>query len=198
MNVKDSISIVFVLLIATFVVVVRCSNYEGYNDYEEEELQAMIISSEKLLYAGETSFLIHIINNGEIIRRAHSTVFTLVHPRSPYFDPSFTELVLVHNEAEAVGLPDNIIVAWPIGGEHSQNFINGIHWAVNLDADGLIGPFGSKIRRVITLEEFGLTYPLAVKDLVDNWEKVNELWNAFTLSEQNTIRWIATGGPIDE
>ncbi|MDR2182969.1 MAG: hypothetical protein LBE55_02230, partial [Clostridiales bacterium] len=48
----------------------------------------------------------------------------------------------------------------------------------------------------VTLEDFGLTYPLTVEDLVDNWEKVNALWNVFDLSEQTFIHHAAPhGGP---
>ena len=185
---KSKIAIVFILVLLMTMLVTGCSSYEE----EKEEPQAMI-PLEKLWFADDLRFEYRIVIDGEIFH-AFWRVFVHINPNTPYFNPFYTELVFVHNEEEATGFPDNIIVAWPREGEFSQGLIDGMHWAVNRDANSLTRRSGSKIRKVITLEEFGLSYPLTVEDLVDNWEKIYALWNAFTPSEQNTVRWVARGG----
>ena len=130
----------------------------------------------------------------------------LINPRSMGFDPFYTGIIFVHNEEEAAGFPDNIIVAWPrteaSRGDYDLNFseglIAGIHWAVDRTEEDLqrISWTGTtfQLRPVVTLEEFGLTYPLTVVDLVDNWEKVNALWSAFDSDERSLIRREASFG----
>ena len=110
-----------------------------------------------------------------------------------------TNLIFVRSEAKSIGFPDDVIVGWPRTiedtGETDTDFyetlISGIHWAVNRTELGLTqrgGVFdGRLIRPIVTLEEFGLTHPLTIEDLVDNWEKVSELWWTFADNERSRI-----------
>jgi len=91
-------------------------------------------------------------------------------PRSPWHDPFYTDIVFVHTEAEALDFPDNIIVAWPREYSFMEQDINNISRRVNE-------------RPLVTFEEFGLTDPVTVADLVDNWEKVSELMVALRILE---------------
>jgi len=129
-------------------------------------------------------------------------------PSSHTHDPFYTDIVFVHNEEEALDFPSNIIVAWPnrdivvesTGLNYSEALILGIHWAVNRTEESLLRTSGSRegqlLRPVIILEEFGLTYPISIEDLVDNWEKVNTLWFALDPNERSLIRQGAfVGGP---
>jgi len=105
------------------------------------------------------------------------------------FDPFFDELVFVHSEEEAVGFPDNVIVAWPWA-LNVDSLINMLHSFVNKSIEDLIRPHGSVPRRdVITFEEFGLSYPLTIADLTNNWEKINALINALSNTERSMITW---------
>ena len=109
--------------------------------------------------------------------------------------PYHADLIFVHSEAEATGFPDDVIVAWPE--EHSKGIVAGINWAVTLEDDEIAKVHGSQGRPVVNLEDFGLTYPLTVTDLVDNWEKVLEVWNSLVGSEQDRIWSNAPhGGPV--
>jgi len=139
-------------------------------------------------------FEFQIIVDGEPIVSRWRAINTII-PGLELFDPFYNELVLVHSQADAAGFPDNVVVAWPL--EHNpyfaQGLITGFHWAINRTLEDLTLPGRSNPRRdTLTLEEFGLSYPLSVADLVDNWEKLFALWNALERSEQNTIRRFGT------
>jgi len=101
-------------------------------------------------------------------------------------------IVFVHSEAEAVGFPDHVLVAWPP--EYAEGILVGIYWAVDKDEEELAKMLPSFRRDVIHLEDFGLSYPLTVADLVDNWEKVYALWSSLTQTEQGSIRRAAPYG----
>ena len=115
----------------------------------------------------------------------------------------FTDFILVHNAQEAEGFPDNVIAAWP-----DENLVPslfaGIYWAVNRTEQELRVQHldaGSWIYRqacpIVSLEQFGLTYPLTSADLVDNWRKVDELWFALTQGERSVIiSHITRGDPL--
>jgi len=155
----------------------------------------MIISREKFNYADVFDFEFHIVLDGERRVAGSRLVWFAVHPEGYMFSPSFTNLVFVHNEAEAKGFPDNVVVAWPRMGERnfSEGLVKGFNWAINRGIEELTPPHRTTpMRDVIILDEFGLSYPLTVADLVDNWDKVNELWNAFTSAERSNIN--AFGG----
>jgi len=143
----------------------------------------------KFAYAGDFRFQFQITIDGE--RHASNVLVNRhVDTSHPEFDPFFDELVFVHSEEEAVDFPDNVIVAWPNTGIFTEGLIYNIHWAVNRTPDDWVG---RPRRDVLTLEEFGLSYPLTVADLVDNWEKVRALWRTFPGSEQQTILSRARG-----
>ena len=106
----------------------------------------------------------------------------------------YTEFVFVHSEAEAAGFPDHVLVAWP--SEITPGVIPGFHWAVPRDESELIAAQGQRRREVVSFEDFGLSYPLTVADLVDNWEQVMALWQSLTDTEQTMISGAAPDGGV--
>jgi hypothetical protein len=82
-------------------------------------------------------------------------------------DSQFTDFLLYHSvnyTSDLEGVPESTIVATP-NPENSQAVINAIHWEM-LSA----GDDPEK-----TLARFGLSYPVTVENLVDDWEKVYAL-----------------------
>ena len=145
------------------------------------ELPERMISREKFEYAHGMNFHFQIAMDG--VRRINpGLVQSVIEPFDPRFDPFYDELIFVHTEACAVDFPDNVIAAWPseIG---SQRAINSIHSVANRTAEELRIAHHAR-EPISSLEDFGLTYPITIADLVDNWEKVNELLWAFTYREQ--------------
>jgi len=181
--VKRNVTILLLILLVS-VFAASCSSR-----LEDEQL-SMVISEEKFDYAYSLLFRFQLMLNEERTISSGHIVWNVVNPTGRLFDPFFTELVFVPSEANATGFPDNIIVAWPYVGEHNftEMRIDGLHRAVSKDSDDLLRPNRTiPLRDVITFEEFGLSYPLTVEDLVDNWEKVHALWNSLTRNERSTI-----------
>ena len=178
---RKAIIAVILALIVVLVVAMYIINREG----EAQQL----IDLEKFFYARFLDFGFRIVINGNT--HMHGTIVNeLIVLGSNRFDPFYTDLVFVQSRAEAEGFPDNIVVAWPtVGGgeaavellqeavDRTENELNEVRW--------LNG------RAAVTLEQFGLTQPLTVEDLVDNWEKVNALFNALSVSERSTIMRMA-------
>jgi len=149
---KLMITSAFAVLLAMIFSIVGCSR---------EEPNQVMISTDKYFYAISLSFQFRAVFEGEVtISPIDVFARHLVFPEGEHFDPS-NEFVLVHNEAEAANLPDNVVAAWP---RYAQGMVNGIMFFV--------------YHNEIDLSEFGLTHPVTVTDLVDNWEQVNELWNS--------------------
>ena len=86
----------------------------------------------------------------------------------------FTDFVFVHTAAEAEAFPDNVVVAWPSEDEAlNQLRIDAMHRQASRTAEEL-----EQLRwrrRAVTLEEFGLSYPITVEDFVYNWEGIRDL-----------------------
>ena len=152
----------------------------------EEERPTMVISQEKFDYADILGFRFKTILDGEPTESSSRLVWFITNPRGEMFDPFFDELVFVHSEEEAVGFPDNVIVAWPWA-LNVDSLINILHVLVNRCIDDLTGRFTSPERDIITLEEFGLSYPLTIADIVDNWGKMNALIHSLSHTERIMI-----------
>jgi len=183
--------LLLIIVIATFS---ACSTESDICDYGEEERVMDLLT--KSLYGHGMLFRFRIIVDGEARIMSGSSARMRLNPRDEFHDPFYTDLIFVHNEAEAnaLDLPDNIIVAWPRDAEWTDRLIAGIHWAVNRTEDEIPRGWGQQLRPVVTLEEFGLFYPITIEDLVDNWEKVNALWTTFTDSERQSIHNAAPMG----
>jgi len=178
-----------ILALLVIVFVASCSNAIAIDTIEEESPK-MVISQEKFDHARAFRFNFLLVFEGEEIIANSALVEFAIHPRSEYFDPSINDLIFVHSEADAIGFPNNVLVAWPRAYDHHDFYtrlIDGLHWAVNRDSECLLADFTAPERDIVTLEEFGLSYPLSIADLVDNWEKVNALWNALSRSERSML-----------
>ena len=142
---------------------------EVERDFEEEARIMRLIR--KGVYGSQQHFQFQITRDGERRVVTGWSVLNIVDPSFPsWHDPFYTDIVFVHTEAEALDFPDNIIVAWPIDDPFTERTIYHIHQRVNA-------------RPEATFEGFGLTYPITVADLVDNWEKVAELMVAIRMIE---------------
>ena len=76
-----------------------------------EETPERLIPFDKVEYARFLNFEFQRMADGEVVWSGGSFIHTIVSPYSPDFDPSYTELVFYHSEAEAAGFPDNVIAA---------------------------------------------------------------------------------------
>jgi len=113
-----------------------------------------------------------------------------IDPTNPAYDPSYTDIVFFQTPPEAESLLQGTIAAWLPEENIATQFIHMIHSALSFTEDEL-DILGEVLREVITLEQFGLSYPLQPTDLVNNWEKVNELWDSLKPIEHYAIRAFA-------
>ena len=181
-----------------FVILIILMSLFIYNHSNRGRRPEAMIDLDKLRFAYHTrAFDFQMVIDGEI-KIVLLTAWERAHPSSPWFDPFYTELVFVHSQEEAQGFPDSTIVAWPRD-EWSQSVIRGIHWAASRSESDLISPGGLIIREPFSLADFGLTYTLSVADLVDNWEKINDLWwNGLDQSERSFIPYSTWSSVGDE
>ena len=178
---------IFIIIALLLIFIKGCNSDDTTTNWDD----LAMISEEKFNYVHQMGFDTRMVFEGEVVSpNAIAHISRSINPWRPTFNPFYTDLILVHNAEEAEGFPDNIILAWPRDNDWTQGLIDGIHWAVNREEIDLL--FQGVLRReLFTLEDFGLSYPITITDLVDNWEKVNALWRAFTLSERNTIHRFA-------
>ena len=190
--------IVPLLLLTIFPVLTGCNRTR----FTEEELERMELYREMAFYASAMRFENNKVREpgdliaaqfifGELRDYLWREIWDWPHPDE---DRVFwwTEIVLVRSAAEAAGFPDHVLVAWP--SEYAEGLIVGIHWAVDKDENEVAKTIPSFRRDVIHLEDFGLSYPLTVADLVDNWEKVYALWSNLTPGEEAAIQRSAPYG----
>jgi hypothetical protein len=74
----------------------------------------------------------------------------------------FFDIVLVYNEGEAAGYPNDMIVVWP-----SETTLR------------MLDAFNKEIVRegtVINIERYSLQYPLAIDNLIEDWVKIYAIW----------------------
>jgi len=167
----------------------RMWDNERHVDNEQTEQQALIPYAQ-FLFAQDMRFIFRIMVDGERrISITGSKVVTVIRPDLPSFDPFYTDLIFVYNEEKAIDFPDNVIVAWPSDDYWTENVVGLISHVANLDEDGIPWDRTDATQRdVLNIEDFGLTYPITITDLLNNWENVNALWQSFTFWEQHGIQ----------
>jgi len=170
------LTIIGLVVILAIVARVLVSTTGGSNveQISEEERYRIVSLMRKISYTDRLHFDFQVYIDGEREVTVSRHAWELLHPilsPHPFF---YTDVVFVHNEDEAQNFPKNVIVAWPVTeGTWIQSIIAQMHREVNMTEAELSQRRWP--RPVVTLEEFGLSYPLTVADLVDNWEQVMEL-----------------------
>ena len=107
-------------------------------------------------------------------------------------DVSITRISVARSKEEAYSRPYNVMAMW-MPERNIEMVIQGLHWAVSRTEDDLLDPStGELVRDVLTLEQFGLSYPLTIDDLIDNWENVADLW--FSLDRETEHLAVRAGG----
>jgi len=195
---KKYISILVVLLLVLMMPIITQCTSEDENEEARRIVEnmrlGMVICEDKYRFAHDLHFNVRFIGEGELRYGSAQWLNRFVEPRFASFDPNLNELVFVRNESESEGFPDNVIVAWPnvgFNGVFMQEVINGFHNAIDRDETKLTETNWIRRGTVLTLEEFGLSYPLTVGDFVDNWEQVNSLLRALDLNEEEQIIRVA-------
>jgi hypothetical protein len=162
----------FFLIITFFIVsiiIFACNQ-------EEESMPTAPISLEQIFYARDMFFDWMIFIDGEplvVDALSSGPVFErIIIAGGDLFDPYYDELVFVRNKEEAVGFAESTVVAWPPNDDIAQGMVNGLHLG--------------KLRGDIDLESFGLTYPITINDLVEEWEKVRNLMT-YIVSERRLM-----------
>ena len=158
-------------------------------------------AANKLLYATGLEFNIRIVVDEEV---HGSPTFSdpiainriAFNPTYSNFDPSYTGIIFVYSEEEALQLPDNVITAWPT--PRTLGVINGLNWAVES------GEVRFNVRNSagdIDLSEFSLEFPITITDVVENWEGVHELRMALSPGVNNAMSpeaWRGAEAFLDE
>ena len=154
------------------------------------ERQEYMIDARLVEYVHRTQiFEIIMIVNGDVsVARANFFLWTMAHPHGGNFDSSFTELIFVHNQEEAQGFPPNVIVVWPTEHPLIHSVMDIFNQYVARNENELHSPERPGGRYPINLENFGLSYPITINDLVENWEGVFSVWKALTENERGGIR----------
>ncbi|MCL2620925.1 MAG: hypothetical protein FWD97_08350 [Defluviitaleaceae bacterium] len=144
-----------------------------------------LVNLDKMNFAFHTQiFDFQMVIDGEIeTRLAAVRAWNATNPDGPEFNPFYTELIFVHNQSEAKGFSDNIIVAWPADRPIAQIMVDRMNVITNRTSEEL-----GNGRNPIDLEDFGLAYPITIMDLVDNWESVLAVWMTFTEDERMSVR----------
>ena len=152
--------VLLILVISFWFAVVGCREQVEENDEEMIEMREV---NEKVWYSDLMYF--------------ERTAFTRGLPNLPA--NYFSEVVFVHTEEEAsrfsddilVGMSD-VIVVWPT--VRTQLIVENMNEYIEKNG--------------IDLERFSLIYPLTIECLVDNWEKVFDLYeNGISRSGQVSV-----------
>ena len=145
-------SILIFFLILTMTVFTACNNKK---DIQEMDIQ------DKLRYAWRLDFDIYIYMDGQWTQGVdYYWLRELLDPDSEYFEDFYTDVRFAHHSDEVGYFWQTEIFAF-LREDSATHTINVLNWEVdsaNLD-----------------LQEFGLTYPISVDDLLNNYEEIDRL-----------------------
>ena len=139
--------------------------------YEGEEGNSVHYLRFKVAHARNYDFVFRITENGKRIVSSSPHANLHINLALDFYE----DIVLVHSEEDSFGFPDNIAVAWP---RLDSPFLHSeLEW-LNASIRGASERWTRRRGGLFDIgrveSEFGLTLPITVEDLVDNWESV---WN---------------------
>ena len=154
---------------------------------EEEEMDMR----DKIWYIHNLDFILQIYIDGQWLNLTQeldsdgnsiSMVWPLLDPQHESFADFYTEIRFVHFWEETADLPTNVIAAFPFEPART-GAVNALNWET--ESAG------------VDLKAFGLSYPITVENLVDDYEAINRLirhdWN-FTSNFTSFLRGLNTIG----
>ena len=178
-------------LLVTLVFLASCTTGD---DDVTDPLPERVVPEAKLTYLLHLSFNVRTVSGGEVIMPGKDGIDILdafsymmirifPSPHNDYFDPSLTELVLVLTEEDALNFPDNVITAWP--SEDTKEKLLRLNWYLQSEDSRYTKDEETGLP---DLSEFPLSYPVTLTDMVDDWEKVQGLWNSVDVRTQSDIK----------
>jgi len=197
-NAKEAISLLFIIF-GFAILMSSCNRQEELSMIDTPINDRGWTYGEKYNYARILYFNFRIVVDGEavIVLQGDRDSFVQIRilPSASLYDPFYTNIIFVHNEQEALDgdFPDNVILAWPRGdNDWAQRLVGWMNYFI----ENPLTDHAGRQRRTFDLEEFNLTYPITVENLVDNWEDVWRLWHAFDSGEQSRILSRTQSGAI--
>lgn len=149
-----------VLLLAVVLALLDANpSWRFWNNWNFRSSEATTLLN-KGSYANVLNFNFQTMRDGEPLnletrRRASNVIADLMWSYSQYFDPQFTEFILVYTKEEALTHSDNVITASP--STQTLRDINALNWAVRDEIDSI---------------DSSLEFPITLTDVVENWEEV--------------------------
>ena len=160
-----AVTVALVLSLSTLFL--GCNNKESSED---------MVSLEKILHAHTLDFDFRIMVDGEQldVPRSQMTNEVTIRVRpvnSDTFDPSYTDLIFVYTEEEALEFPDSVVTAWPT--VETLKRINRFNWAWQ-DRDVSQTSVRDAEGNIVDVE-LSLEFPITLTDVMENWEDVYNL-----------------------
>ena len=169
---KRIISIILVLIMLLIIPALTACN-------SQEEIPMENIQREKIVYALTMNFIFRMVIDGEATNVGMNTLLEITQPAfTDSFNPFYTDLIFVHNEAQALEFPDNVITAWPRDDGFTESLIDWINFHIKTPYASTLG-VGWSLVELPPLEDFNLTYPITRDNLIYDWENVWDMWRAF-------------------
>ena len=144
------------------------------------------ISPQAIYYAGELDFNLRMVTEDEVITEAAVIVMHTQALYPEFFDPFYTDFVLVETEEEALTFSDSVITAWP--SENTFEILNAINWIILGNAGGLSVAIMDELAND-SMNEFPIGAPV---DAFEDWEGIYELINSLNRNERVSVQ-VSTG-----
>lgn len=99
---------------------------------------------------------------------------SLLFPTESNRRPPYNDLVFVHSEEESENFPNNVLVAWP-SEAIAQRRLRGLNHLISNE-------------KIPNWEAYGFSYPITIRNLVDEGDKLAAFWNDEIYARLWTIR----------
>jgi len=169
----------FVILLVIIMLISTACNNVSDDSVEVDELSLF----DKAFYADTIGFEFRIYIDGYWHTvNDFTTIWSMINPSGSRYTGFHTELRFVKHRNEAENLPNTIVVAYP-NEDTVQDVLTVINWEVDSSS--------------IDLNRFGLTYPITVENLVEDYAIMDWLIYTYGALGSPTFIYSVAAGSTD-
>lgn len=163
-----------------------------------ESVPQTVISASDIYLMSDFGFEFRMVTEYGVMSDPVAVLMRTQALHSEFFDSSYSDLVLVDSEEEALSYPDNIITVWPT--QETNTRINALNWIIHRQEINYLNSLGVDEEEILFIDsrialshyvpDTPLFYPLTIADLLESREDFSELWHVF----QVALDWRAIEG----
>ena len=147
------------------------------------DISETIVSVYDIYFAADFGFDFRMVAGDKVVNDPVQVLLRTQGLYPKFFDPFYTDFVLVDTKEEALTYPDNVITAWP--SQETQAILIALNWVIKYESDSDDSEIVSY--QAADMLEFPFVFPVTIADMTRDREEFSRFWHIFNPGTRDLI-----------